>query len=133
MREIPFRLALASALALLLPAAASARLEPDAELDKLLAGRVMGQPVDCLSLPNVTGNTIVEGRAIVYRIGTRLYVNVPPDGARQLRRDDIIVTRTFSTNLCRGDVIRLLDRTASIPHGFISLGQFVPYTKAATR
>lgn len=133
MRRILPLTAIAAAVVLALPSAASARLTPDAELDKLLAGRVAGKPVECLSLPNVTGNTIVEGRAIVYRAGTRLYVNVPPDGARQLHRDDIIVTRTFGTNLCRRDVIRLLDRTSTIPHGFISLGRFVPYTKPKTR
>ncbi|WP_298280412.1 MULTISPECIES: hypothetical protein [Alphaproteobacteria] len=132
MRRILPLTAIAAAVVLALPSAASARLTPDAELDKLLAGRVAGKPVECLSLPNVTGNTIVEGRAIVYRVGTRLYVNVPPDGARQLHRDDIIVTRTFGTNLCRRDVIRLLDRTSTIPHGFVSLGRVVPYTKPKT-
>lgn len=109
--------------------ATAARADLDAELQRLLDGRVAGKPVDCISLPNVTGNTIVTGRAIVYRIGTRLYVNVPPEGAKQLKRDDIIVTRTFGTNLCRRDIIRLLDRTSTIPHGFVALGRFVPYTK----
>ena len=120
---------LAGAMLAIASPAAAARSDPDAELSKLLSGRVAGKPVDCIPLPNVTGNTIVDGRAIVYRVGTRLFVNVPPTGARQLHRDDIIVTRTFGTNLCRQDVIRLLDRTSSIPHGFIQLGRFVPYTR----
>lgn len=109
--------------------ATAAKPNPDTELQRLLAGRVAGPPVDCISLPNVTGNTIVSGRAIVYRIGMRLFVNEPPEGASQLHRDDIIVTRTFGTNLCRRDIIRLLDRTSTIPHGFVALGKFVPYTK----
>lgn len=123
--------AAALALAVITPmsSAIAARADPDAELQKLLDGHVAGKPVECISLPNVTGNTIVTGRAIVYRVGTRLYVNVPPEGAQQLRRDDIIVSRTFGTNLCRRDIIRLLDRTSTIPHGFVALGQFVPYTK----
>lgn len=118
----------ATAIAPVAPANA-AKPDPDTELQRLLAGRVAGAPVDCISLPNVTGNTIVSGRAIVYRIGTRLFVNEPPEGASQLHRDDIIVTRTFGTNLCRRDIIRLLDRTSTIPHGFVALGKFVPYIK----
>ncbi|WP_019517123.1 hypothetical protein [Sphingomonas sp. Mn802worker] len=111
-------------------AAATPRVSPDAELQDMLKGYVAGKPVECISLPNVTGNTIVTGRAIVYQLGTRLFVNVPPDGASRLHRDDIIVTRTFGSNLCRQDLVRLLDRTSTIPHGFVALGRFVPYTKS---
>jgi hypothetical protein len=128
-----FTLAAATLAALTAQGAVAARYDPDAALQKALAGYVAGTPVDCISLPNTTGSSIVTGRAIIYRIGTRLYVNETRGGAKQLHRDDIIVTRTFGTQLCRQDVIRLVDRTSQIPHGFVSLGQFVPYTKLKTR
>ncbi len=51
------------------------------------------------------------------------------DGAKRLNRDDVLVTRTVGTDLCRLDVVQLLDRTSRIPRSFVSLGQFVPYTK----
>ncbi|WP_375271882.1 hypothetical protein [Sphingomonas sp.] len=109
---------------------AAPRPDANAELRQLLAGRVAGKPIDCLPLTTITGNTIVTGRAIVYRVGARLYVNEPRgDGARWLHRDDVLVTRTVGSNLCRLDIVRLLDRTSRIPGPFVSLGQFVPYTK----
>ena len=122
---------LAAAVVLIAAPAANAasRHDPDAELQKTLAGYVAGKPIDCIPLSSVTGNTIVAGRAIIYRVGSRLYVNETRDGARRLNRDDILVTRSFGSNLCRLDVVNLLDRTSRIPHGFVSLGQFVPYTK----
>lgn len=130
MRKLPFPITAAAIALAATSSIAAPRHDADAELREALAGRVAGKPVDCIPLTNVTGNTIVTGRAIIYRIGSRLYVNEPRDGgAKQLHRDDILVTRTISTNLCRLDVVRLLDRTSRIPHGFVSLGQFVPYTK----
>jgi len=115
------------------PSTAAPRPDADAELGKLLAGRVAGKPVNCIPLTSVTGNTIVTGRAIIYRIGSRLYVNEPRgDGAKWLHRDDVLVTRTVGTDLCRLDIVRLLDRNSRIPGAFVSLGQFVPYTKPRT-
>lgn len=121
----------AAAVTLTAPAAgAASRYDADAELQKALAGRVAGKPINCIPLSSVTGNTIVTGRAIIYRIGSRLYVNQPRgDGAKRLNRDDVLVTRTVGTDLCRLDVVQLLDRTSRIPRSFVSLGQFVPYTK----
>lgn len=128
-RLLPF--VTAAAVILTAPAAgAASRYDADAELQKALAGRVAGKPINCIPLSSVTGNTIVTGRAIIYRIGSRLYVNQPRgDGAKRLNRDDVLVTRTVGTDLCRLDVVQLLDRTSRIPRSFVSLGQFVPYTK----
>ena len=121
----------AAAVTLAAPAAgAASRYDADAELQKTLAGRVAGKPINCIPLSSITGNTIVTGRAIIYRIGSRLYVNQPRgDGAKRLNRDDVLVTRTLGTDLCRLDVVQLLDRTSRIPRSFVSLGPFVPYTK----
>lgn len=128
MRNLLFPLA---AVALAAPAAtAASRYDPDAELRQALTGYVAGEPINCIPLTNVTGNTIITGRAIIYRVGSRLYVNQPRGGgANQLHRDDILVTRSIGTNLCRLDIVRLLDRTSRFPRGFVSLGAFVPYTK----
>jgi hypothetical protein len=39
------------------------------------------------------------------------------------------VTKTFGSQLCSIDTVNLIDRASRFPHGFVSLGQFVPYTK----
>jgi hypothetical protein len=110
-------------------AQARSRLTPDARLEKLLAGRIAGKPTDCISLFGSPSSTIIDGRAIVYGTGRTIYLNVPRSGAETLRSDDILVTRTLGSRLCRIDNVRLLDRGSRFPRGFVILGDFVPYTK----
>ena len=101
--------ALAAAVALGATAAGAASLSPEARLDKLLAGRVAGTPVNCLNLRDIQGSQIIDKTAIVYRVGNKLYVNRPRGGAYQLDDDDILVTKTIGTQLCRIDIVRLVE------------------------
>lgn len=110
--------------------AAPARPTPAQQLDTALAGRVAGRPTNCINLTDITSTQIIDGTAILYRSGGRLYVNRPRAGAASLRDDDILVTQTFGSQLCSIDTVRLVDRLARFPRGFVSLGEFVPYTRA---
>jgi hypothetical protein len=103
------------------------------DLAKALVGRSAGKPVDCISLRAANSSQIIDGTAIVYRVGSVLYVNRPRSGASSLVDDDILVTRTTGSQLCRLDTVRLMDRSSRIQSGFVSLGQFVPYTRQARR
>lgn len=116
--------------ALLAPAASAApqRHDPQAWLERLLAGRTPGALVDCLDPRIITGTEIVSGEGIAYRIGRRLYLNRPRIGREDLRRDDIMVSRRPTTRLCRGEPIQLIDRAGRFQRGFVTLGNFVPYT-----
>ncbi len=118
-----------AAVVLATPAVAAHRDTPDVQLQKALEGRVAGKPVNCISLSSTNSSRIIDGKAIIYRVGGRLYVNEPRSGAASLRDDDILLTRTFSSELCSVDMVRLIDRGSRFPRGFVSLGQFVPYTK----
>lgn len=113
------------------PAVAAKRVSEtgEAKLAKALEGRTPGKPVDCISLRNARSSQVYDGTAIVYEDGRTLYVNRPTIGAESLRRDDILVSKTWSDRLCRIDTIRLLDQGSRFEHGFVGLGQFVPYTK----
>jgi hypothetical protein len=123
-----FRTMLLAAVALATPAVAAHRDTPDIQLQKALAGRVAGKPVNCISLSGLNSSQIIDGKAIIYRVGSRLYVNEPRSGAESLRDDDVLVTRTIGSQLCSIDTVRLIDRGSRFPRGFISLGQFVPYS-----
>ncbi|RRN65046.1 hypothetical protein [Caulobacter sp. 602-1] len=104
--------------------------EGEAKLAKLLEGRVAGKPVHCINLRATDSSEIIEGTAIVYKgPGGRLYVNRPRGGADSLRRDDILVTKTVTSQLCNIDVVTLVDPLARFPRGFVNLGDFVPYAK----
>lgn len=120
---------LVAAMAFAMPAAAIARDAPDVQLQKALAGRVAGKPTNCISLSGSNSSQIIRGRAIIYRVGGTLYVNEPRSGADTLRDDDILVTRSFGSQLCSIDTVRLIDRGSRFPRGFVSLGQFVPYSR----
>lgn len=112
------------------PAIAAPRDTPEVQLEKLLAGRVAGEPVNCISTFGTTSSTIIDGKAIVYRSGSKLYVNEPRSGASALDDDDVLVTKVHGSQLCSTDTVHLVDRTSRIPGGFVLLGKFVPYTKA---
>lgn len=111
------------------PALAATRDTPEVKLQKLIGDRVPGKPVDCIDLHGSQSSQIIDGKAIVYRSGAKLYVNTPKSGAESLNDDDILVTKTFSSQLCRMDSVHMVDRSSGFPRGFVLLDQFVPYTK----
>jgi len=119
----------ALAAAALTPALGAQRLSPEAQLNKVIGDRVPGKPVSCINLRDVQSSQIIDGTAIVYRMGGRLYVNRPTTGAHWLDDDDILATSTIGTQLCRIDSVKLIDRTALFQRGFVVLGDFVPYTR----
>ena len=125
------RLILGAALAAVTvtPVLAGQRPSPEARLDKLIGDRVPGKPVSCINLRDVQSSTIIDGTAIVYRVGSKLYVNRPQSGARWLDDDDILSTRTIGSQLCRIDAVHLIDRSARFQRGFVVLGDFVPYSR----
>lgn len=123
-------LAAAALIGIVAPSLAADRpnAQGEAELAKQLADRVAGKPVSCLNQRDLQSSQVIDGTAIVYRIGRQLYVN-RPSGAETLDNDDILVTKTYTGQLCRMDSVHLVDRAGGFTHGFVILGDFVPYTK----
>ena len=116
------------------PAAAQTNraAEAEAKLAKALEGRTAGEPVRCINLSSIRSTRIIDNSAILYEVGSKLYVNRPASGASSLDDDDILVTKTSGSQLCDIDIVRLVDRTGHFPRGFVSLGKFVPYEKVKT-
>lgn len=130
MKKIAFGLAIAAGLLAAPAIQAAPKLTGEEQLAKLLQGRQAGKPVNCISLSQATDTIVINKTAIVYRVGSTLYVNRPTN-ADQLDNDDILVTRLFGSQLCSVDTVQLHDR--SVPHmwsGFVGLKEFVPYRKA---
>jgi hypothetical protein len=128
-----FVAAVLAATVLAAPAAAEAkpRLSPEAKLEKMLEGRVAGEPQDCIFLPSIRNTRVIDKTAIVYDAGRTLWVNRPEGGAASLDDDDILVTRLHNSQLCSIDVVQLRDRSSYFYSGFVALGDFVPYRKVA--
>lgn len=111
------------------PAMAGERKDPETKLAERLEGHVAGEPVSCIDLHRVRGSTIYDKTAIVFDAGSTLYVNRPENGARSLRKHDIMVTKTHSSRLCDIDTVEMRD-TMGMWNGSVFLGEFVPYKKA---
>lgn len=105
------------------------REPPEAELAKMLEGRTAGKPVDCLNQRLMGSSRIIDKTAIVYEMpGGALYVN-RPNGAAFLRRDATLVSKTNGGQLCRMDIVTLIDPGSRISQGSVGLNAFVPYLK----
>jgi len=114
------------------PTVAKEKLAPEAQLAKLLEGRTAGEPQDCITLSSVSDSQVIDKTAIVYRIGGTLWVNRPTTGAESLNDDVVLVTKLPTGRLCSIDTVELHDRTSHFYRGFVGLGKFVPYRRAAS-
>ncbi len=103
-------------------------------LSKELDGKVAGAPVNCISNFQGTNTIRVSDDILLYRVSGRLvYQNNLRGSCPGLARDsDILVTETFGSSYCKGDLIKLVDRSSGIQGPVCSLGQFVPYKKASS-
>ena len=102
----------------------------DPELTKALAGRIAGKPKTCLDLRDASASQQYRD-AIVYRSSTRTLWRMDAPGC-PLDDNAIIVSRVYSSEICRGDIFQLVDRTSGFFRGACAYGDFVPYTKAPT-
>jgi hypothetical protein len=127
--HIPMIIAAAALAAIPATASARERLAPEDQLAKLLEGRVAGEPQNCIPLSMARSSQVIDKTAIVYRVGSTLWVNRPEGGASSLDDDDILVTKLSGSQLCSIDAVQLHDRSSHMYSGFVSLGKFVPYRR----
>jgi hypothetical protein len=102
-------------------------------LEKQIGGKVPGEAVSCISDLQQSNIIRVSDDILLYKMSGRLvYQNRLKSSCPGLASDrDIIVTEQFGSQLCRGDIIKLVDRLGGIPGPFCVLGDFVPYRKTA--
>lgn len=124
-------LTLASTAALLAGPALEARdrVSPEQRLDRMLEGRVAGDPQSCITSWDAREMEVIDNTAIVFGRGNTIWVN-RPQNADDLDRDDVLVTRTHGGSFCRLDMVQTYDRASFFPTGFLNLGDFVPYRRA---
>ncbi|MGA7436617.1 MAG: hypothetical protein WBW32_00650 [Luteibacter sp.] len=101
--------------------------DPAAQLAKITEGRIAGNPKQCIDLPQVYNTQIIDKTTIAYRIGSTYYVNQLRSGAESLDSNDVMVTKTFGSQLCALDSVKMVDRYGGGLRGFVVLGPFVPY------
>ncbi|WP_370306570.1 hypothetical protein [Sphingobium abikonense] len=99
-----------------------------AELDEALAGKVAGEPQTCISRVPQTNLRVISNNVLLYRASSKLtYKNELIGSCNGLTRGDIMVVRSFGSQMCRGDITTTVSPMSGIPSGACALGDFIPY------
>lgn len=102
--------------------------EDQARLDKLLAGKTPGEPRRCLPMYRTRDMVVIDDYTIAFRDGRTVYVNQPLGGCGRLGSGNYaLVTRTFGSELCRGDIAQVVDTGSRMFAGSCAMGDFIPY------
>ena len=131
-----FRLIIPAALLLVGSAALSAdsyrarqEARDAAALAKALDGLTPGKAMSCID-PRRINETQRIGDKILYKTSRReLYVSDTGGGCFGLRNGDAIVTKSYTGQFCRGDIVHTVDLPSRMPSGSCTFGDFVPYRK----
>ena len=102
-----------------------------ARLAALTAGKVAGTPTSCLPTWRSNDMIVIDEHNIVFRDNSRrLYLNhMDPAGCLNIDGGrNALVTKTTTTNLCRGDIAQVLDTSSRMVIGSCVFGDFIPYT-----
>ena len=99
-----------------------------AELDKALAGKVPGEKMSCISRVPQTNLTVISNNVLLYRVSRKLvYKNELIGSCNGLTRGDIMIVRSFGSQMCRGDFTTTASPVSGMTSGACALGDFIPY------
>ena len=101
-------------------------------LDKLLAGKVAGEPVSCISSFDSSRLEVLGDNTLAYRANKNLvYRNTLQGACRGLAQGDtLVMNRLISSQYCRGDIAHVVNLPSGAMSGSCALGDFVPYKTA---
>lgn len=104
------------------------------KLDKVLAGYAPNAAASgsCLhtSFYHGSQSTQAYGRTLLFKVSPNLIFRTETSGGCERVGDDAyLVTSTPSTELCRGDIARAIDRSSRFETGGCSFGDFQAYRK----
>lgn len=112
----------------------SARMDTQAKLDKALRNYEQAGPaVSCVNQRDLGGNKSIGDAILFSGARGRAYVNRPAGGCPSMNFGGTLVTRTSSSQLCRGDIARVVDPVSGFSYGGCGLGEFVPYKRVRSR
>ncbi|MGZ2411919.1 hypothetical protein ACUXST_001340 [Sphingomonas sp. F9_3S_D5_B_2] len=101
-------------------------------LDQLLAGKVVGPPVDCIPAYLKNTGTVITPRALAFEASGRVYVSsTAGSGCEGVSGQNysLVTTTHGPSGLCAGDIAQLRDLQTGVTAGSCSLSPFVPYSR----
>ena len=102
----------------------------DAKLETALAGKVAGKAQTCLSLIDARDSQTFDNGTILYRAGRNITYRNDMNGCSQLSWNSYPVFDIRGSQICRGDIVQIVDRSGTGVRGACSVGEFIPYRKA---
>ncbi len=95
---------------------------------RLLQGKVAGPPVGCISTIRANDMRWLDASTVAFKQGSNLvYVNHFNGGCDNYGERYAMVTRQVTSQMCRGDIVQLIDPVAHYPAGSCVFGDFIPY------
>jgi hypothetical protein len=95
---------------------------------RILQGKVAGRPMDCISSFTANDMTWLDRSTVAFKRGSKLvYVNHFNGGCDNYGGRYAMVTRQVTSQMCRGDIVQLIDPVAHYPAGSCVFGDFIPY------
>lgn len=109
-------------------------VKAQAQLDKILDGRVAGEPKHCISVDATNGAIAIDKYTLIFRDGPRVWLNnlTANNGCEMIGRPYAMETESNVRQVCGGTTVNVLDMSESgggMPVGACVLGDFVPYAK----
>ncbi|WP_375395437.1 hypothetical protein [uncultured Sphingomonas sp.] len=104
-----------------------------AKLQRRLAGLVPGKPQSCIAQYDTRDAQVSSyGNTILYTLGRdTAYRSDTSGGCSDLGGSghNILVTKTFSSQLCQGDIATTVDNSSHFQSGSCGFGPFVRYSR----
>ena len=107
----------------------------EAELQKLLAGKVQGPSVSCIQRTRANDMIVIDDGRVAFRQGgNRVYVNNFGGGSCNRLGSGFyaLKTQTSGGGLCRGDIAEVVDIQSGTFVGSCVFGDFVQYNRAGS-
>lgn len=112
------------------PAQLRAQARDAAQLDEALAGFTPGKPVNCVENRDLRGPEAYGDTTLLFRASRKLIWRTETRGScNDVKRGDALITRQYTSRLCKGDVARTADLHSGFQTGTCIIGEFVPYRK----
>lgn len=98
----------------------------------LLQGKVAQRPISCLPNDNANDQTIIDGRTLAYRVGSRTtYIVHLTPGCEMLGGGTyaLLSRQIAGPGMCRGDIEQVVDTLNRMTVGSCTIADIVPYVK----
>ena len=101
------------------------------QYQRLLAGKVAGPPMSCMSTFRADDMRVIDDSTVIFRqSGNRVVLGHFAGGCNMLGQPGyaLVTKQLGSSGLCHGDIATVVDTHSGFTVGSCVIGDFIPYT-----